>query len=113
MIRTPRHPYTQLLVSSVPEPDPTRRWAADLPDADQTVSSPEETPDGCAFADRCPHVMEMCTQSRPPLYRPSEHQVAACFLHKDAGRTLEGDVSQAFRVGTPTAAAQAPAPPGA
>jgi oligopeptide/dipeptide ABC transporter ATP-binding protein len=106
VIQTPLHPYTQLLVSSVPEPDPTRRWAADLPDADQTVSSPEDAPDGCPFADRCPHVMPMCTQSRPPLYRPDDHQVAACFLHKDADRTLEGDVSQAFQPAgvTPSAA---------
>jgi ABC-type oligopeptide transport system ATPase subunit len=117
VISRPQHPYTQLLVSSVPEPDPTRRWGldqvasetdadgsagwdlpdADLPDADQSVAAAEASLDGCAFADRCPHVMPMCTQSPPPLYRLHDHQAATCFLHRDVDATVEGDVRTTFR----------------
>ncbi|MEQ7126627.1 ABC transporter ATP-binding protein [Actinopolymorpha sp. B11F2] len=112
VISQPQHPYTQLLVSSVPEPDPTRRWGLsqvpsqtdvttfageDLPDADHSVAAAEAGLDGCAFADRCPHAMPMCTQSPPPLYHLHDHQAAACFLHRDIEATVEGDVSAAFR----------------
>jgi oligopeptide/dipeptide ABC transporter ATP-binding protein len=97
VISQPRHPYTQLLVSSVPEPDPTRRWGEDLPDVDQSVAAAEARLDGCAFADRCPHTMPMCTQSPPPLYRLHDHQAATCFLHREVEATVAGDVGQAFR----------------
>jgi hypothetical protein len=39
---------------------------------------------GCKFAGRCPHVMEKCRQSPPPLYQIEENQVAACYLYEDS-----------------------------
>jgi len=58
------HPYTQALVSAIPEPDPDRRrqriiLAGDAP-------NPEDPPPGCAFHPRCPQVMPHCRTVIPP-----------------------------------------------
>jgi peptide/nickel transport system ATP-binding protein len=83
VIQDPRHPYSQLLVSSIPEPDVEHRWAdEDVPpaiEAGTAVSS-----QGCQFAERCPYVMGMCRENAPPLYRTDETRAAACFLFRDA-----------------------------
>ncbi len=61
----PRHPYTQALLSAVPEPDPTTRrerivLAGELP-------SPINPPSGCPFHPRCPIAVERCRVERPVL----------------------------------------------
>jgi peptide/nickel transport system ATP-binding protein len=83
VVGAPRHPYSRLLIASIPLPDPDHPWQqerlpADLPPA---ALDPRKR---CAFADRCPEVMPMCWQSPPPLYRTDAHRVAACFLYRDA-----------------------------
>jgi len=82
VIDQPRHPYVQLLVSSVPVPDPAVRWEGtiELP-SDEKMRTAHSV--GCRFYPRCPHRMERCLQAAPPLY-PVEHSSshrAACFLH--------------------------------
>ena len=42
----------------------------------------------CPFADRCPHVMQICRTSPPPLYRLDEDRVAACFLYREGRAAL-------------------------
>ena len=96
VIKDPQHPYTQLLVSSIPLPDPDRRWGEDVVAAGQSEINTGET-GGCKFADRCPYVMPMCRESAPPLYRTSPHRAVACYLYRDAGDTLDGDITQTFR----------------
>jgi len=69
-VRAPAHPYTQLLLSSIParsrsggfEPVATdiEKEHAELPDA-------ANPPLGCAFAPRCPHAMAACQASAPAL----------------------------------------------
>lgn len=97
VIKRPEHPYTQLLVSSVPEPDPTRPWSGELPEGNKKVSTAVTNGTGCAFADRCPHVMPICVKERPPLYRTHDEQAAACFLYQETPRVVTGDVSQTFQ----------------
>ena len=82
VIESPRHPYTQLLISSVPvaEPDPAWKAKVDLPPEDEIR---KQTLGGCRFAPRCPHVMERCRQGVPPLYQVESNQYASCFLHAD------------------------------
>ena len=63
IMRTPRHPYTQALVSAVPRIELQAgkdiiRLAGDQP-------SPLNPPDGCHFHPRCPHASEVCRQSYP------------------------------------------------
>jgi oligopeptide/dipeptide ABC transporter ATP-binding protein len=63
--RNPKHPYTQALLSAVPEPDPgTRRSRIVL---GGEVPSPINPPPGCAFHPRCPLATEQCWQATPQL----------------------------------------------
>jgi oligopeptide/dipeptide ABC transporter ATP-binding protein len=61
----PRHPYTQALLASAPEPDPgRRRQRVVLPGE---VPSPIDPPPGCAFHPRCPFATEICRREVPVL----------------------------------------------
>lgn len=60
----PRHPYTQLLMSSVPGLDPLNRKLVKPPEGD--IPSPVNRPQGCPFASRCTSVTDICTQGPPP-----------------------------------------------
>ncbi len=77
--RRPRHPYTQALLSAVPEPDPARRKARIVLQGD--VPSPLAPPPGCAFHPRCPYAFERCRREVPPLYPAGQGHVAACHLN--------------------------------
>ena len=60
VIRTPKHPYTQLLVSSIPVADRRRRWGEDAPAEAEASRRPPAASVGCPFAPRCPAVMDIC-----------------------------------------------------
>ncbi len=96
VIKNPQHPYTQLLVASIPLPDPSRKWGETVVDAPRTDAA-KVGEDRCKFADRCPYVMPICNEAAPPLYRTGEYRATACYLHREADAVLEGDISQAFR----------------
>jgi peptide/nickel transport system ATP-binding protein len=82
VIEHPRHPYTKLLVESVPIPDPAAGWGenVELPPEDEVR---QQTRGGCRFARRCPHVMDICRENPPPLYEVGPNQYASCFLYRD------------------------------
>jgi len=95
VVQDPRHPYTQLLISSIPVPDRKRRWVGeDLPEAD---AAPARHSIGCKFAPRCKAVMDVCWQQPPALYQTNPDRVAACFLYRDSPILTSSDVSQAFQ----------------
>ena len=79
VIKNPEHPYTRLLIDSIPWPDLNRHWGesgimareADLANLNA----------GCKFYGRCPFAMEIC-KTPPPLFRLHEHQAASCFLYQ-------------------------------
>ena len=75
----PIHPYTKLLMSAIPIPDPVqaRRQHPQLPEGE--VPSPIHLPAGCPFAPRCPHAKQECRETVPPLKDAGGRQVA-CFL---------------------------------
>jgi oligopeptide/dipeptide ABC transporter ATP-binding protein len=87
VVKEPKHPYTQLLVGSVPRPDPRQPWGS------YTVAEriAADGRDGCKFADRCPLVMDMCRTAPPPLYRTDPRRAATCFLHRDEAEALRSD----------------------
>jgi peptide/nickel transport system ATP-binding protein len=100
VVGDPRHPYTQLLVGSIPLPDPHRPWRAEAPGAGNEAPSDH----GCRFAARCPAVMPMCHQTAPPLYRVGPSRAAACHLHRD-GEVVPGDDLNAVLAGVGGSAA--------
>jgi oligopeptide/dipeptide ABC transporter ATP-binding protein len=83
VMQEPKHPYTQLLLQSIPSPDPDERWGATAiaaSEQDDTNAALRLTRDRCLFAERCPYVMQTCWESRPALF-DAQPQRAACFLY--------------------------------
>jgi oligopeptide transport system ATP-binding protein len=75
LYRTPKHPYTQALLSAVPIPDPQVERKRRRQMLKGEVPSPEKFYAGCPFADRCPIVEDKCRQMPVPLIG-ERHQVA-------------------------------------
>jgi oligopeptide/dipeptide ABC transporter ATP-binding protein len=109
VIRQPKHPYTHLLVSSVPLPDPDIRWGGGDSAADVKRSTIGSAPvHGCKFANRCPFVMAECLQARPPLFRTDEGRAVACYLYKDSPQISGRDMAESLaRAEYPPPAARA------
>ena len=95
VIGAPKHPYSQLLVSSIPLPDLSKAWGAD--EIPVTEANAARGNNGCKFAPRCPHVMEQCWQAPPPKYMPDAQRLATCFLYRDAPVSPDADVASVFR----------------
>ncbi|MFZ4663689.1 MAG: ABC transporter ATP-binding protein [Caldilineaceae bacterium] len=95
VIANPQHPYTQLLIDSIPWPDLNRQWGQQ--EIGTTDAETAKVGKGCKFASRCPHVMEKCRQTVPPLFQLGDKQVASCFLYEDKS-TLPGEnLGQLFK----------------
>jgi peptide/nickel transport system ATP-binding protein len=79
IFRNPRHPYTQLLISSIPSFE-TRGTFKSIPGAGLSLLNP---PGGCLFHPRCPDVMDECATRAPTLVQLQEdsHR-AACLLYE-------------------------------
>jgi peptide/nickel transport system ATP-binding protein len=80
VIVTPQHPYTQMLVRSIPLPDPDIRWGI----LDEDALADERAIDwrtGCAFRNRCVHAMPRCSESIPYPLPITDHQHVACHLY--------------------------------
>lgn len=77
--REPQHPYSQLLISSLPSPEEKRELAA-IPGSQPSLL---ELPSGCAFHPRCPVAVERCKQEIPLLRTFSGERRAACHLVED------------------------------
>jgi oligopeptide/dipeptide ABC transporter ATP-binding protein len=77
VIKSPQHPYTRLLVDSIPWPNLNQRWGTDTIKARETGGSAT----GCPFRSRCPVAMDKCAV-QPPLFQMHKTQAAACYLHE-------------------------------
>ncbi|MDV3244644.1 MAG: ABC transporter ATP-binding protein [Nitrososphaerales archaeon] len=84
VIGSPKHPYTQALVRSIPRPRRPGEAKADLSVVAGQVPDLKSPPVGCRFHPRCPFVMEICRREEPPAYSVDERRVN-CFLYKKEG----------------------------
>ena len=84
VLRRPAHPYTRMLLDSVPDPDPDRR---ELAAAKGEVPSAAAAPHGCAYHPRCHLASDECGQARPDLLEHAGVEVA-CHRVLDVGMPL-------------------------
>ena len=63
LFTAPQHPYTEALLSAVPEPDPRRRAQRIVPSGD--VANPANPPSGCYFHPRCAYALDVCHTQAP------------------------------------------------
>ncbi|MCS7056003.1 MAG: ABC transporter ATP-binding protein [Thermoflexales bacterium] len=94
VISNPKHPYTQLLIDSIPWPDIDMQWGAHNI---QAREGEDDVTEGCCFASRCPFVMDRCRASRPPLFKLAPTRVAACFLFEEHPRLENEPLSSLFK----------------
>lgn len=74
----PKHPYTQALISAIPEIDPEKRKERILLTGD--LPSPANPPTGCPFHTRCPIAQEACKTTKPKYKEVSQNHFAAYLL---------------------------------
>lgn len=79
----PKHPYTEILIGSNPEPDPETERHRDSTQISGEIPSPVNVGEGCRFAGRCPKVMDVCRTTTPPLIplKDVSDRTVACHLY--------------------------------
>jgi len=76
----PQHPYTRLLIDSLPTTKGKKRLRGIPGLAPQLLNLPR----GCAFNPRCPHTFDRCLQENPPLVETITERWAACHLLEES-----------------------------
>jgi peptide/nickel transport system ATP-binding protein len=78
VVRRPRHPYTQALISAVPVPRVEQNRAPLL--LRQSRGGSLDLSTGCGFRDRCPHAFDRCGAEQPALRAGAAAHLVACHL---------------------------------
>ena len=89
VVKSPAHPYTRLLVGSIPQVSLTRDWLAAEPDAPRA----EDRDAACRFAGRCSSAMDVCRVQVPPLSRIGPCHAAACHLYGQHAQLAAEDLN--------------------
>jgi peptide/nickel transport system ATP-binding protein len=83
----PAHPYTQGLISAIPEPDPNRERAKDVAPIRGELPSALNPPPGCRFSTRCPRAQALCSEAEPPMRLFGPNHLAACHFPLQSPQT--------------------------
>ncbi len=78
VLKDPKHPYTQALLSVIPVPNPRMRKKRLILQGE--TPNPIDLPSGCRFHPRCPVAIDVCKHSDPSLLKVSDSHQAACLL---------------------------------
>ena len=76
----PMHPYTQLLISAIPQAVLDREKRDNPPVLNGELPSPSSPPPGCAFQTRCPKACALCREKRPELREKEPGHWVACHM---------------------------------
>ncbi len=105
----PAHPYTQMLLDSVPFANPTaqasKREARLAAAVDIDLPSPLNPPSGCPFHTRCPHVMDVCKEVMPGMTDAPGGGQVACHLFGDGSVAV---AAPSMRLDADTSSSPAP-----
>lgn len=85
----PKHPYTKILLSSVPKPEPSDRSSREKTVITGDVPSPINKPVGCDFNTRCPIAEDICFKQEPSLSKVNELSAASCHFIKNRNNSNE------------------------
>src|SRR6185436_19777009 len=79
VVKAPKHPYTQLLIASIPQVSTQRTWL------DEQEGAPRAAPGhaGCRFVARCPVAMAVCREAAPLPIQTEPTRVVACYQYSD------------------------------
>ena len=91
VVGDPKHPYTRLLIGSIPYPDPNRAWKGEEAPSAEGVGASEHS---CRFAPRCPSAMAVCRENAPPMFRTDRYRAAACFLYRQEDVVPGADIGE-------------------
>jgi peptide/nickel transport system ATP-binding protein len=87
-VSDPAHPYTRILLASIPEPDPNRPIPQDAIAGD--LPSPMSPPSGCRFRTRCPKAQDTCAELEPEIRQISDGHYVACHFPDATPVSLNG-----------------------
>lgn len=95
IIKKPQHPYTRLLIDSIPWPDLNRRWGeTEIMAREGEI---EDSSAGCKFYGRCPFAMDKC-KTFPPLFQINEQQAVSCYLFDENPQIASENLSELLTV---------------
>ena len=78
----PHHPYTEMLLSSIPRLDEAERFERIRPQGEPP--SPIDPPSGCRFHTRCPHAVEACSSADPETIDVGDDHEMSCHLYDES-----------------------------
>ncbi|MFQ5850550.1 MAG: ABC transporter ATP-binding protein [Candidatus Binatia bacterium] len=76
LFNSPLHPYTEALISAIPEPDPRLAYRPRILKGE--VLNLIDRPPGCVFQSRCPLAERVCSEAEPPLEKKKPGHWVAC-----------------------------------
>ena len=94
VVKQPSHPYTQLLMASIPLASAERTWTTETGIGASGLQAAGSA--GCKFVDRCPRATSLCLQAAPPLFHTERYRAVSCYLYQSAPALAMAEMGKAF-----------------